>query len=128
MNLIESIILGIIQGITEWLPISSSGHLVIFNEIFNLKGDLSFYVMLHLATLLVLLVYFRKDILRIFNLKNKLLYYIIIGTIPIALAGYFLRDIIESLFSSLLFVGVFLYTSSFLSISGLIDLSGAYVE
>jgi len=112
MNLFESIILGIVQGITEWLPVSSSGHLVIFNELFNLEGNLSFYVMLHFATLLVLLIYFRKEILNLANLKNKKLYFILLASIPIGFVGYFFHDFVESFFSSLLLVGLFLIINS----------------
>jgi len=59
----QYIILGLVQGITEWLPISSDGHLVIFTELFGMKQDLAYEVFLHLASFLVMVYYFRHDIL-----------------------------------------------------------------
>jgi len=112
MNILQLLILGVIQGITEWLPVSSSGHLAIISEILGLKEDLGFYVMLHFATLLVLLIYFRKDIISLLKLENKLLYYLIIGTIPIGIIGYFFHNIIESFFSNLIYIGIFLIINS----------------
>jgi len=114
MNILQALILGIIQGITEWLPISSSGHLVLAQEYFGLEVPLAFDVILHFGTLLVVLIVFWKDILAIakslFAFKKdentKLLLYIIIATIPIAIVGYFFRDLIKSLFQSVLAVGI----------------------
>ena len=71
MNLFSALILGIIQGITEWLPISSSGHLVIFQELFNLKADLFFDIVVHVASLIVILLVFNKEIKSIFNAFRK---------------------------------------------------------
>jgi undecaprenyl-diphosphatase len=63
MNILESIFLGLVQGITEFLPISSSGHLVFFQSLFGMEEpQLFFDVMLHLGTLLAMGVYFRTDI------------------------------------------------------------------
>lgn len=114
MNIIQALILGIIQGITEWLPISSSGHLVLAQQYFGLDVPLAFDVILHLGTLLVVFIVFWKDILEIaksslkfrWDENTKLLLFIIIGTIPIALVGFFFRDFIKSLFESVLAVGI----------------------
>ena len=67
MTIFDSIILGIIQGLTEFLPISSSGHLIIARDLFGWHGssDLSFDAILQLATGIALVVYFRKDIFRL---------------------------------------------------------------
>jgi len=62
IDLISAIILAIIQGITEWVPVSSSGHLVLFTKIFGFDGGLGFDVALHFATLLAVIVYFWKDL------------------------------------------------------------------
>ena len=66
MSIIQAIILGIVQGITEFLPVSSSGHLAIIQNIFHIQtdGGLFFDVMLHLGTLVAIFVVYRKDILR----------------------------------------------------------------
>lgn len=113
MQITESIFLGILQGITEWFPISSSGHLVIVQELLNIEAPIFFDVLLHLATVLVIIIFFRKEILQILkefpNYKKpygKLGYYILIGTIPIGLVGFFFQDYITSLFSNLKAVGV----------------------
>lgn len=94
----DSIILGIIQGLTEFLPVSSSGHLVIFQEIlkFNSPGA-TFEVVLHLGTMLAVIIYFREKILNISFDHIKL---IIIGTIPAVIVGLLFKDQIEALFSS----------------------------
>ena len=87
-NIIEIIILSIVQGISEFLPISSSAHLNIIEIIFEFNSNsLMIDVSLHLGSLLAIIFYFRKELL---NLKNnqKLLSLIIIGSIPIVIAGY----------------------------------------
>ena len=63
MSIFESILLGIVQGLTEFLPVSSSGHLVITSDILGLKADLAFITVVHFATLLAVLAYFFNDII-----------------------------------------------------------------
>jgi len=121
--ILESIFLGLVQGLTEWLPISSSGHLVIAQELLKIEVPLLFDVMLHFGTVLAVFAVFWKDILKIlkslFKLDfksqdGKLGLYIIIGNIPVALAGYFLHDVFESLFSNLFVVGIALIVTGIL--------------
>ena len=106
MEIIKAIIFGITQGITEFIPVSSSGHLVILHDLFVLpiKNDLVFDVVLHLATVLAVLVYFWRDIALIiknlFDRKDKTAWYIIIATIPAAIIGFLGEDIITSYFRS----------------------------
>ena len=118
----QAIILGIVQGITEWLPVSSSGHLVIFEQFMGLTTPLLFNIALHVGTLIVILLVFFKDILLLlksfFTLDfkseyGKLLLYIIIGTIPTGLIGYYFRDVFTSFFSSLLVVSIALLVTGF---------------
>ena len=129
MEYISIIIYGIIQGITEFLPISSSGHLVILHNIFplNFINEVSFDVFLHLASLSAVIYFFRKDIWKIFNgwiksfsgQKNdeaRLAWMIIIATIPAALAGYFLENLIENKLRSLLVLIFMLIFVAFLFI------------
>lgn len=109
--MIEVIILGIIQGIAEFLPISSSAHLIIFRELF-LIGEgvitsdiaLTFDIALHLGTLLAIVFYFFKDFWEMFinginkgikDPKGKIFYYLIVATIPAAIVGVLFEDIIE---------------------------------
>jgi len=117
----KSILLGIIQGLTEFLPISSSGHLAIAEKLFHLTPNLAFVVILHFSSFLAVLIYFNKKIILltkdIFTLKKaglSYLGYIMLGIIPAALAGLFFEDFIDQSFSSLKFVGVFLILTSFI--------------
>lgn len=126
--MIEAIILGIVQGITEFLPVSSSAHLIIFREVFNIgasisKYGLAFDLALHVGTLLAVVIFFFSDLWKIFingitkPKENKLFYYLIVATIPAALAGILLEDLIDSIFrnnliiigSGLIFMGIVLY-------------------
>jgi undecaprenyl-diphosphatase len=115
MELFQAIILGIIQGITEWLPISSSGHLMILHELFGFGTDIAFDVLLHVATLFVILIVFWKDILAIlkslfawkWDENTKLLLFIVLATIPTALFGLLLKDWLLGLFTNMLLLGVF---------------------
>ena len=103
MSLFEALILGIVQGATEFLPISSSGHLVIARAVFGLQeSPLVFDLLLHLATLAAVFIFFWKDILA---LRFKDLLLMVLATIPAALAGIFFKDQLESLFTFPLFVG-----------------------
>ena len=87
-NYLEILILSIVQGISEFLPVSSSAHLIIFSNIINFsKNSLIFDVGLHLGSLLAILFYFRKELLNILNDK-KLFNLLLIGSIPLILFGY----------------------------------------
>ena len=87
-NYLEILILSIIQGISEFLPVSSSAHLIIFSNIINFSNNsLIFDVGLHLGSLLAILFYFRKELLNILNDK-KLFNLLLIGSIPLILFGY----------------------------------------
>jgi undecaprenyl-diphosphatase len=129
MDPIQAIILGFIQGVTEWLPISSTGHLRIAERFLGLTLPLLFDVTLHVGTLIIILLFFRKDIKiilaalvkRDFKSENgKLIPLIIIGTVPTALIGvaFTFGNIIENIFDSFLPIagafitcGVMLYLS-----------------
>ncbi len=115
LDLLSAILLAIIQGITEWLPISSSGHLVLAQMLFGLKVPILFDIMLHLGTLLAALFYFRDDIRRMafaffsFNSKSedsKLVWLILLAGIPTAAIGFAFKDFFESQFSSGLGIGI----------------------
>jgi undecaprenyl-diphosphatase len=91
-DLIEILILSVVQGISEFLPISSSAHLVLVSNFYDLKtSSLLIDISLHLGSLFAIIFYFRKDL---FNLKNnqKLLMLIIIGSIPLTIFGYILHS------------------------------------
>ncbi len=111
----QEIILAIIQALTEFLPISSSGHLAFFSNLIG-SPNLFLITILHIASLLAILIFTRKEIYEIATIKqNKLLAYLIIATIPAALFGFFFKDFIESALNSFLFIGIsFLFTGTIL--------------
>ena len=121
MTYLQALILGIVQGLTEFLPVSSSGHLVIIQSIFkNFKQiGISFDVFLHFGTLFSVLIYFRNEIIEILKLKNiKWIFLIIIATIPAGIVGVLFNDFIENLFNNpvlvayaLIFTGIILFCS-----------------
>ena len=99
MSFLSAIFLGVIQGLTEFLPVSSSGHLVLVQKLipsFSQPGIL-FDVILHFATLLSVVYFFRK---RIFSITVKFLILIVIGTIPTLFIGFFFRHFFENMFSN----------------------------
>lgn len=93
------IILAAIQGITEFLPISSSAHLYLFPWIFNITNPgLAFDAAIHIGTALALLIFFWKDFYNLIKERNKLLWWILIATIPAAMVGFFGDKLIEQTF------------------------------
>ena len=89
-NIIEVIILSAIQGVSEFLPISSSAHLIVISSLYEFKSNsLIIDISLHLGSLFSIIYYFREDLLDIKNNK-KLLSLIILGSIPLIVCGYIL--------------------------------------
>lgn len=127
MNIIDSIILGIIQGLTEFLPVSSSGHLELGKAILGDNSvpeeSLLFTVILHFATALSTIVIFRKDILEIvtglfkpkFNEDRQFAIKIIVSMLPAVIVGLFFEEQLEQLFgSNILLVGCMLIVTAVL--------------
>ena len=124
MDTLQAIILGIVQGLTEFLPVSSSGHLQLANFLLgtNLDPDsnLTFSLTLHAATVLSTIVVLWREILRLltglfsrkFNEEQAYILKIIISMIPIGIVGFCFMDYIEAAFSSLLVVGLMLLLTS----------------
>lgn len=132
MGILEVIILGIIQGIAEFLPISSSAHLIIFRDVFGIGSGISenmamcLDVALHLGTLLAIGIYFFRDFITMIKTgftkgikdkEGKMLWFLVIATIPAALAGVLFEDIIENairtnyilIASALAIMGILIY-------------------
>lgn len=135
MSIIKYIIIAIIQGLTEPLPISSSGHMFLFKKLFNTNmfNDLNFEIICNFGSFLAILFIFRKDVYKllkdfftyIFNKEKrsetkanfKYCLYIIISTIPVGICGLLFKDIIETKLTNIKLLGfAFLFTSLFLFI------------
>jgi undecaprenyl-diphosphatase len=112
MSFFSAILLGILQGLTEFIPVSSSGHLVLFQKIFEKAGGLSanvvsFDVALHIATLVAVIAVMKDDILAILKKPfSKLTLMILVACIPTGLIGVLFKDLIEELFKSGKSIGV----------------------
>lgn len=135
LDIISAIILGAVQGLSEFLPISSSGHLVLVPHILGVETGLAFDTILHIGTLVAIFTFFWKDIVNLIKgfilslidltdgidvfkrgLKDvpekRFAWLIIIGTIPTGIIGILLKDAIETIFRGTLFVGVFLIVTA----------------
>ena len=123
MNWFEALVLGLIQGLTEFLPVSSSGHLEIAKSLFGVNPDSSFFftVAVHGATVLSTIAVFRKEIWTLitgslkFKMNEETTYTlkIILSMIPVGIAGILLKDPIEKLFNgNLVFIGLMLLITS----------------
>jgi undecaprenyl-diphosphatase len=135
MDIIQAIIIGIVQGLTEFLPVSSSAHLVFVPYIMGTESNLAFDTLLHIGTLVAVVVYFWKDLVNMVesffsslldlprgqfrqglqeDQFKKLAWLVIIGTIPAGLAGVLFKDYFEGLFSNIIAVAIFLIITGFL--------------
>ncbi|OQX16213.1 MAG: hypothetical protein BWK80_40400 [Desulfobacteraceae bacterium IS3] len=137
METIQGFILGIVQGLTEFLPISSSGHLILFQHLFGLKEpELFFDISVHAGTLVAVIIFFRKELWAIIvsvihflslwikkqasfndiqeNPDVKMAFLIIIGSVPTGIIGLLFREIAEELFSSVFIVGFMLLVTGLL--------------
>ena len=124
MNWLQALILGLVQGLTEFLPVSSSGHLTIGREILGVEAaeDLVFEVTVHVATVLATIIVFRKEIWKLlcglfkfkYNDETDYILKICVSMIPVFVVGMFFKDKVESLFSSLLVVGLALIVTAML--------------
>ena len=124
MNWLQALILGLIQGLTEYLPVSSSGHLAIGQALFGLENgesNLAFTVLLHVATVLSTVVILWSEIVWLFkdlfkwkwNEGTRYIVNILISMIPVAIVGFFFKDTIEEVFGSgLLIVGIMLLVTA----------------
>ena len=123
MTWLESLILGLVQGLTEYLPVSSSGHLEIANALFGIQGEenLTFAVLVHTATVCSTIVVLWKEVEILFrglfrftwNSETKYLAKIALSMIPVGIVGLFLKDYVESFFGNgLLLVGIMLLVTA----------------
>lgn len=111
MNLPQAIFLGIVQGLTEFLPVSSSGHLAIFQHFLGLVPPVEFDILVHLGTLVAVVWFFRHRLIELWQTKaeEKTRHYlgmILVGSVPAAVTGLFLKPFLDYLFNSLIIVGL----------------------
>lgn len=107
----QALILGLTQGLTEFLPVSSSGHLTFLQRVLGIDiggAELFFNIILHLGTLVAVCIIFWRDILDLFKKPFKTLLYLVVATIPAAVAGLLLDDVIETHLMGGKYVGVVL--------------------
>ncbi len=135
MELLKAVLLGILQGLTEFLPVSSSGHLVIGAKLLGFdEPGIAFEVFLHLGTLLAVVIVFRRELLRMIMAPLRLLgggekkvdaetelffrwdIYIVVATIPAVIVGLFLKDRIEAIFSNILVTFTMLAVTSMIMV------------
>ncbi|MBI1857230.1 undecaprenyl-diphosphatase UppP [Candidatus Saccharibacteria bacterium] len=121
MNIIQAIILGLVQGLTEFIPVSSSGHLVLMHQALGItENGLTFDVALHLGTLLALIIFFYKELWQLFqgilgknNLKH-LAWLLVLATVPAVIVGVLLESAAESAFRSVNLVAINLLLVAFI--------------
>jgi undecaprenyl-diphosphatase len=129
LTVLQALILGIVQGFTEFLPVSSSGHLVLLPEFFNIPAPaLGFDILLHVATLVAVFGYFIRDISKMVvalvaprrmaperaRYWRRLFLWLVIGSVPAGIAGVVFAKFFEGLFTSTMSVGIFLMVTGFL--------------
>ena len=128
MDIIQGIIIGIVQGLTEFLPVSSSAHLVFIQNILGVESSLAFDTFLHLGTLIAVLWFFRYDIYKMLKSwwlsigdilqgrftegfkedpYKRLAWYVILATIPVGIVGVLFEDSLDALFAGALYVPAF---------------------
>ena len=128
MDIVQGIIIGIVQGLTEFLPVSSSAHLVFIQRILGVESSLAFGVFLHLGTLIAVLWFFRYDVYKMLKSwwlsigdilqgrlregcyedpYKRLAWYVILATIPVGIVGILFEDAVDALFAGALYVPAF---------------------
>ena len=122
MDWLEALLLGLVQGLTEFLPVSSSGHLAIGKALLGIEpgGDLVFEVTVHAATVLATIVVFRKEILKLlaglfkfkYNDETDYIAKICLSMVPVLIVGVFFKDAVEAAFGSLTVVGIALIVTA----------------
>ncbi len=114
MSLVQAIILAVVQGVTEFLPVSSSGHLNLFQHLFKLTPSLTFDIFLNTATLLSVIFFFRHQV----GYFKKNIPYILVGSIPAVVVGFLFKDRFDLIFADIKLLPLFfLITAIFLLIT-----------
>ena len=128
MDILQAVIIGIIQGLTEFLPVSSSAHLVFVQRLLGVESSIAFDVFLHLGTLIAVLWFFRTDVYKMLRAwwlsigdllqgrfrqgfaddpYKRLAWYVILATVPVGIVGVLFEDAVDSMFAGALYVPAF---------------------
>jgi undecaprenyl-diphosphatase len=122
VEILEAVLFGVVQGLTEFLPVSSSGHLALFNKLFGYAPEGSFLssvVSVHVATLVAVVIVFWRDLLSLFTTNRKVILLLLLGTIPAGAVGLVTRDFFEDAGGNMVLVGAgFLTSALFLLLAG----------
>ncbi|MDO8915225.1 MAG: undecaprenyl-diphosphate phosphatase [Coriobacteriia bacterium] len=131
MPLLQALVLGVVQGLTEFLPVSSDGHLAVTYRLFGGSPDLTFEVFLHLATLIAMVVYFRGEILELLRSlapagkgtpERRIVWLIVLGTGVTGVLGLAMKGVVEDANTSLIAIGAgFLVTAAALAAAELLS-------
>jgi undecaprenyl-diphosphatase len=114
INVFQALLLAIIQGITEFLPVSSSGNLILFQNFFGVTGEqLNFTILVHVASALAILLFFFD---RLWRLTRQLWLPVLVGTLPAVLVALFFKDAVETLFSNPYLVSLALFFTGFINL------------
>ncbi|RMG73632.1 MAG: undecaprenyl-diphosphate phosphatase [Nitrospirae bacterium] len=108
-ELTQSVVLGIVQGVTEFIPVSSTAHLVLIPKFLGWKGTvntLEYDIALHGGTLLALLIYFKEQWIRLFTKELKLLFYLIVATVPAGVVGVLFEDYVSTTLRTPLIIAI----------------------
>ena len=118
MDILKCVVLGAVQGLTEFLPVSSSGHIILLQKILGFQFDsVTLALVLHAGTLLSVLTVFFGDFLRLFKPPFKKLFLLVLATLPAAAVGFFWGDGISVLFDGKLLGFAFLFTAALISLT-----------
>ncbi|MCK4859675.1 MAG: undecaprenyl-diphosphate phosphatase [Candidatus Omnitrophica bacterium] len=126
MTFFQAVISGVVQGVTEFLPVSSSGHLIILHHLLKIEQDFLFDIFVHLGTLIALLIFFYSDIISLFRKQKKLFSLLIIASIPTAIIGFMWGDIFSRLFVNIKSVGIMLLITAVWLLVG--DISSRFIK
>jgi undecaprenyl-diphosphatase len=113
------IVLGVVQGATEFLPVSSSAHLTVFQELFGIQENRVFFdIFLHAGTLIAIFLVFGKHIIQLFSRNRKWIRYLALATVPAVVVGLALESKIERVFGNITVVGALLIANGFILLAG----------